>query len=1001
MTKKCFFKIVLGLLLVALLSGLAPESSFAANRRGARIEKTTPSETPAVSAPESKVDEPPPVQTSPNTARNAAAGAKVQLGVQVQNLNGTAYWRMLGRHTGRNAGVLVAEVASGSPAEQMGIKKHDVILSCNYRDITKPDEFMDAVSALNPGDKIVLLIYRFSPTLLNITGTMGQLTAAAETEQPPRPSKETAAAAAGMSTSAAIFAPTGHHVITAVDFSPDGQQIISGGDMKNSLQLWDAATGREIRSFTGDNDVVYAVAFSPDGKYVLSGSGNSTIKLWEVTAGKEIKVFPGPAKDDLVLAVAFSPDGRYFLSGGSDTNLKLWDIATGREIRTFTGHVGWISSVAFSPDGRYALSGSWDNTLKLWDIATGREIRSFVGQKGVDKTSRAVAKDGTPVPPVIQAAADKMAWGMKSFAGRVSSVAFSPDGGYALSGSWGSTITLWDVATGREARTFAGHKERVNSIAFSSDGSQIISAARDNTIKLWNVATGREIKAFKGHIGEINSTKFSKDVQRFVSGGSDGTIRLWDGNTGMEIVKFVSLKDGEWIVITPEGYYNSSRRGHEYLNVRRGNKVYGIDQFYDVFYRPDIVSAKLKGDDIMGLVTLTVDEAINNPPPTVKFSAVPSQTGDAKLKVCYRIQSTGGGIGEVRLFQNGKLIKSDGFYREVAVQNATAPVKLMALNSRALYQDMRSLTVKEKQSPGAVLAQAKGELVDECMELETMTGENEIGLTAFNAANTVQSVMGTTRFIATRAQEEARLYILAVGIDRYRDASINLKYAAKDARDFITQMAGKAGTIYQPSNIYLTSLANEQATKQDILAAIEKLAAQVKHNDSFIFFNASHGLLLQSQYYIVTSSFDGRLDTGVSLISSNEIVEMSKRIKALSQLFIFDTCHAGGVDIIVSGLYDARMSVMAKKMGLHIYASAGSVQTALDGYQSNGLYTHALLTGLKNGAVVDKDKSGAVTVKSLGSYSKEMTTELSSKLGHPQTPLIINFGKDSRLFEVR
>ncbi len=71
------------------------------------------------------------------------------------------------------------------------------------------------------------------------------------------------------------------------------------------------------------------------------------------------------------------------------------------------------------------------------------------------------------------------------------------------------------------------------------------------------------------------------------------------------------------------------------------------------------------------------------------------------------------------------------------------------------------------------------------------------------------------------------------------------------------------------------------------------------------------------------------------------------------------------------------------------------------GYQGTGLYTHTLLAGLKNGTVVDKDKSGVVTVKSLGSYSKEMTTELSGKLGHPQTPVIINFGKDSRLFEVR
>ena len=314
---------------------------------------------------------------------------------------------------------------------------------------------------------------------------------------------------------------------------------------------------------------------------------------------------------------------------------------------------------------------------------------------------------------------------------------------------------------------------------------------------------------------------------------------------------------------------------------------------------------------------------------------------------------------------------------------------------------MRSLTIKEKQSPGALVLRAKGDSFDECVELEAISGENEISLTAFNAPNTVQSVMSMARFTSTRTPDDPHLYILAVGIDRYRDASINLKYAAKDARDFMTQLAEKAKTIYKPANIHLTILVDEQAGKQNILAAIEKLAAQVRHGDSFIFFNASHGLLLQSQSYMVTSGFAGTLDQNASLISSNEIVEMSKKIKALSQLFIFDTCHAGGVDNIISGLYDARMSVLAKKMGLHIYASAGSVQTALDGYQANGLYTHTLLAGLKNGAIVDKDKSGTVTVKSLGLYSREMTTEISNKLGYPQTPLIINFGKDSILFDVR
>jgi len=185
------------------------------------------------------------------------------------------------------------------------------------------------------------------------------------------------------------------------------------------------------------------------------------------------------------------------------------------------------------------------------------------------------------------------------------------------------------------------------------------------------------------------------------------------------------------------------------------------------------------------------------------------------------------------------------------------------------------------------------------------------------------------------------------------------------------------------------------------LKKIDELSAKIKPVDSFILFIASHGVLVQDQYFIVTADYGGDLSNTKLLISSNEIVEMSKKIKALSQLLIFDTCHAGGVDNIISGLYDARMSVMAKKMGLHIYASAGSVQSAIDGYHGNGLFTHTLLQGIAHGGDVDKEKSGKVTVKSLGLYSREMTSEISARLGHPQTPFIINFGRDNPLFVVR
>ena len=165
-------------------------------------------------------------------------------------------------------------------------------------------------------------------------------------------------------------------------------------------------------------------------------------------------------------------------------------------------------------------------------------------------------------------------------------------------------------------------------------------------------------------------------------------------------------------------------------------------------------------------------------------------------------------------------------------------------------------------------------------------------------------------------------------------------------------------------------------------------------------FVAGHGVLLQNQYFMLTQDFNGTISDN-SMISSNEIVEASKQIKSLSQLFIFDTCHAGGVDYIVSGLYDARMSVLAKKMGLHIYASANDKQTAMDGYKGNGLFTYTLLNGLNNNSAADKNKDGKVSVVGLGGYSKKMTSDISKEIGHSQTPLIINFGKDYPLYELR
>ncbi len=971
MTKKFFLKIVFSLLLIAVIFGLAPQDIFAQDRMSARGGRAIPTDRPAVAVPGANAEAASPIQTAPTTA--ASAADKTWFGATVQPVTGKDM-RIMHMEYGRWPVVFVSEVAKESPAEKMGIRLNDIILSVNYKEIKTPGEFQDAIAAFNPGDKIVLLVASAGKKAQYISGTVEKPQAVASTAAAAKPVPAVSPAVTAADIAAKIFAPTGSDTINAIRCSPDGKYLISGGGYKkDSLNLWDISAGKKIRAYRGHTDAVNAVAFSSDGKHMLSGSFDKTVKCWSVAADKEIWTFSGHAA--LILDVAFSPDGKYAASGSRDNTVKLLDAASGREVRTFAGHTDGVKSIVFSPDGRYLLSGSFDKTLILWDVQTGDRIQTFEGHQ----------------------------W-------QIASVAFSPDGRQIFSRSGDRVVKSWDVATGREIRTFAADdvnsagaksgSQGIRAGAFSADTRRMLTTKSfGGTISLWDMDSGRIMKKFAGHLGNVPAVAFLHNERYFLTGGQDGAIRIWDIDAGREIVQFVSLKDGEWIVLTPEGYYNSSLNGHKYLHIKVGGKVYGIDQFYDVFYRPDIVSAKLKGEDIGSLVSLTIDEALKNPPPAVEFTTVPPQTDSPKVKVCYQAKSMGGGIGEVRLFHNGKLVQSDGYYREAAKTTVGTP-QLASLNSQSIYAGMRSVIIKTKTDASPITGKSKGDVFEDCREIDAIAGENEISVSAFNGGNTVQSYMQTATFHSGVKTEEPHLYILSVGINQYRDSSINLRYAVKDATELEGKIRVQSGTLYKPQNIHVMLLTDAQAGKADITGKIHSLATAVQPQDSFILFVAGHGVLLQNQYYMLTHDFNGQINEE-GMISSNEIVEMSKKIKALSQLFIFDTCHAGGVDTIISGLYDARMSVLARKMGLHIYASANDQQAAMDGYKGNGLFTYTLLDGLNNNRQADKYKDGKVSIVGLGEYSQKMTSQISRQIGHEQTPLIINFGKDSPLYQVR
>jgi hypothetical protein len=123
--------------------------------------------------------------------------------------------------------------------------------------------------------------------------------------------------------------------VLALSFTPDGKTLASGGH-DQTIRLWDVDAGREQRRFDftanhppwvqGPNHGVRGLAFSPDAHTLASGGFDQTLHLWEVATAKECREYSGHTNH--IWALAFSPDGRTVATAGEDQSVRLWD-ATG------------------------------------------------------------------------------------------------------------------------------------------------------------------------------------------------------------------------------------------------------------------------------------------------------------------------------------------------------------------------------------------------------------------------------------------------------------------------------------------------------------------------------------------------------------------------------------------------------------------------------------------------------------------------------------------------
>ena len=152
-----------------------------------------------------------------------------------------------------------------------------------------------------------------------------------------------------------------------------------------TVRIWDANTGRPVRTLPRQATEVTDVAYSPDGHLLASATAKSIglidrepgeVKLWDADTGREVRTLGGHTAG--VHGVAFSPDGRWLASACGDGLVRVWDVTDpGRAVLTLRGHAGQVKRVVFLPDGRLASAGGIPlatGEVKIWDLATGQVL---------------------------------------------------------------------------------------------------------------------------------------------------------------------------------------------------------------------------------------------------------------------------------------------------------------------------------------------------------------------------------------------------------------------------------------------------------------------------------------------------------------------------------------------------------------------------------------------------------------------------------------------------
>ena len=140
----------------------------------------------------------------------------------------------------------------------------------------------------------------------------------------------------------------------------------------------------------------------------------------------------------------------------------------------------------------------------------------------------------------------------------VRALAFSPDGTLLATGGNDEVVKLWDVASGRELRTFVGSRAPIYTLRFSSDGRRLAAGGWDRIARVWDSATGANIAVLGPHDDTVQGLSFSPDGERLVVGIFDyrkegNAVSIWDVGSQSRLMRLPVAGVVSAVAFAPNG----------------------------------------------------------------------------------------------------------------------------------------------------------------------------------------------------------------------------------------------------------------------------------------------------------------------------------------------------------------------------------------------------------------------------------------------------------------